>query len=43
MIRELIATLWDTMQHGDLRGHLRHWWWVYVGQVTPDTQSPNLI
>ncbi len=35
-IRELAWTLWDALQEGDLPGHLRSWWAVVTGRVTPD-------
>ena len=38
MIRELIATLIDWLQYGDLSGHLRAWLQVAVGDITPDSR-----
>lgn len=37
MIGELVATLWDALRYGDLKGHLRAWWAVVQGEVGPDT------
>jgi hypothetical protein len=37
MIRELLATLWDTVMYGDLRGHLRSFLQVVSGCVTSET------
>ena len=41
MIRELFATLWDTILCGDLRGHLRSWWWVVTHPHLLDGPAPE--
>ena len=43
MIRELLATLNDWWQFGDLRGHLQSWWMVVLGQVTPETSAAEVV
>ncbi len=35
MWRELLASLKDSLECGDLLGHLRAFWRVYTGQVSP--------
>ena len=37
-LRELVTVLWDTIIHGDLRGHLAAWRSVHIGQITPETR-----
>ena len=37
MLKELIATLWDTILYGDLRGHLRVLLYVILGEVRPNS------
>jgi len=36
---ELAATLWDSLRCGELGAHLRAWWSVATGKVTPDTRG----
>ena len=36
MFKELWYTLIDILRYGDVRGHLRAWWEVATGRVTPD-------
>lgn len=43
MLKELWNVLWDAVLHGDLRGHLRAWWRVYIGEVTPDTSAGEVV
>lgn len=38
MIRELIATLWDVVIHGDLRGHWLAWCQVARGEVSLESR-----
>jgi len=42
MLKELIATLWDTVLCGDLRGHLQAWWSVISGRVTPESSAAEV-
>jgi hypothetical protein len=35
---ELGYTLCDTLENGDLFGHLQAWWEVATGEVAPDTR-----
>ena len=39
MIGELWATLTDAARYGDWLGHLRAWWAVATGRVTPATRA----
>jgi uncharacterized NAD(P)/FAD-binding protein YdhS len=39
VLRELIWTLLDALQEGDLPGHLVAWWAVVTGRVTEDTPA----
>lgn len=42
-IGELWATLQDVGECGDLVGHLRAWWEVVRGRVTPDDPAGAVI
>lgn len=35
---ELIVILWHALRYGDLRGHLRAFFRVVTGDVTPETR-----
>ena len=35
---ELAHTLRDTLENGDLFGHLQAWWEVATGKITPETR-----
>ena len=39
MLKELALALWDSLCCGDLWGHLRAWWNVACGRVTPDSHA----
>ena len=39
LLRELAATLADAWREGDWIGHLRAWWAVATGGVTPQTRA----
>jgi len=43
MIKELVATLLDWIECGDLRGHLQVWWDVISGRVTPETSAAEVV
>lgn len=40
-VRELVGTLADVLECGDLRGHLAAWWDVVAGRV--DVDGPALV
>ena len=43
MLKELIATVWDMILYGDLRGHLRALWDVISGRVGPETSAAEVV
>jgi len=43
LIKELLTTLWDWVQCGDLRGHLQAWWSVVSGRVTPESSAAEVL
>ena len=43
VFRELLTMLLDSVKHGDLTGHLRHWRLVLAGRITPDTTAAGCL